>query len=211
MKISKKMKLAIGILCVFMAIHLFYSESVNAASGSAYVAFNTDLGIGNSPSINTILDNMGYSVNYQMNPSVSDMRTYLSSPQKVAYIHTHGNAGYITANGGSCLYADTITSGPSKLVYLSACYSANTGSRGNLRTKFQNLGTDASVTFSSTISAYTENDGINLIDKLAFIYMSNGYSVGDAFVTARATVYSSASSFYGSDSVVITGYSQTIN
>jgi len=194
---------------------LFVTSVVFAAS-SAKVYYNSSLSKGRTDTIKNRLNSMGYSSSRSSDPSISTVKSAFGS-NAVVHILTHGGAGVLvcsngnlTANAVSSYYGSSGLSG-TKLIFLEACEAGRSSSTdGHFPSVFSNKGAKSSVSFTTTISASSDTNGIHYFSEQVYYYLQNSYSVSDAVKYAKTATYGLYGKYYGAESVTVYGGSTKI-
>ena len=140
------------------------------------------------------------------------MDNTLSGIHKVVFIKTHGNQdnSRLTCSNGY-LYPSDVTSSGIDFAYLEACYSSvHATGVTSFRQRMQNLGVPMTVGFMDSVTYYTQSDGINFFSYRTFYYLSNGYLLNAAIISARNNLYSMYNTYFGTDLVEYTGVFSTL-
>ncbi|MBQ2857417.1 MAG: hypothetical protein IJE78_09915 [Bacteroidaceae bacterium] len=212
------------LLCVTLSLSIF-ATTVSAASGTCEVFYFNECGVGpgGTASIQSSLQNMGYTANRYADTHAYYVRRTMHQ-DKVFAIVTHGSPGRVYCGENTTMSAAAVSNDDANyslaawfgrdslqgvsFVYYGACQSANTDSSyGNLLTYTTTglLGAKSALGFTENVwdphTAYYEG-------KL-FSYLGNGYSVNLSNILARSATYNYYGSYGEVDSAVISGDSST--
>ena len=90
---KKRLKKTIGFLMIlcFLAV----SNRASAATGICKVFYLSELGAGQTVSINASLNSAGYTASVTANPTVNTLTNALMGSSKILYVHTHGAPGLL--------------------------------------------------------------------------------------------------------------------
>ncbi len=196
----KKLK---KLVVVSVVLSVLISNISIAASGSAVVYYQNNIGHGHVNRVCTLLKEMGYSVGN----TVVTKQTFLNSLNSKKIVH---NISHGTDTGGLCLsdatlYPSDITDSCSslKFVLLESCWSSAPARQIYI------LGASCAVGFDQTVTAGTDNDGIHLYSSYLFGYAKTN-NIKDSAAYAMSTLYNTSGYYYGSNSSVVYGGNTTI-
>ena len=150
----------------------------------------------------------GYSQSIYEDGSVNQFRLALINDD-VIFIHSHGAPGLFTLSlntqvSGTMISTMSFSSG-TKLVYISACKSGQSGTLGNVCDALKNKGVDAVVAFKENVGATTDTNGIHRFNSIVVYKLVNGYTIKEAMELAKKQIYSESEKYWGADSYVIYG------
>ena len=217
------------LVTIFSAILLsvFLSSNVFAASGYARVYYFTGtgaLGSGTTSTISSYLTNMGYSSARGLNNTVSTITSAFSS-REVVHILCHGYYADSTHKGGGLqcvpgslnpvdwIWANNLTNSMSQaeLFFFESCYSGCTNpSNGRLDSTCIGLGAQSTIAFVNEITASSSSDGIHYFSQRVYYYLGQGYDITTSVYYAQTNTINMYGSYYGADSCVVQGGSNTI-
>lgn len=201
---KKRFKVGIAIVLLLATV---FSQAIFAASGLAKVYYNTNLSIGTTTNIRSILSNMGYTATQAVNPSPTVVLNAFGD-SKVVHVLSHGAPGTIAMVNGS-VTANQIRNKYSSLstqfVFLEGCQMASSSSsNGDLDDTLYGLGVKCTLAFRNNVSASTDSDGVHYFAHLLYQDInSNNWSVSTSAATAMSTLYNRYGNYYGVDSMVI--------
>ncbi len=215
------------ILLIFILIALFSFQPVYAATGNAavyYFTYTGSLFAGQTSSIQSYLQNTGYSTTRSANQSALNIRNSIGQ-NKIIHIWAHGQAGaqtcanstYLTAdyNNPTIYYAlNYYTSLPScKLIFFEGCSTANySNTYGDLDNyAYYSKGVDSTIAYSNTIYVTSEGWGCTYFSMMVYSYAcNNSYNISNATTSALSDTYLLYGQYYGTNSVVVRGGSTFI-
>lgn len=221
MRISKRLLAYILCLAVFIST---MAVTAYAASGTCEVFYFNEYGVGagGTASIQTSLNNMGYTANRYADTHAYYVRRTMDQ-DKVFAIVTHGAPGYVVCGDGTTMSAKAVPDnddnyslaawfGADKLegmlfAYYGACDSADTSSTyGNLLTyTTDTLGAQCALGFEESVY----DSHATYYEAKLFSYLEKGYSVNLSNILARSATYNNYGSYGEVDSAVISGTSAT--
>ena len=211
------------LLCVTLSLSIF-ATTVSAASGTCEVFYFNECGVGpgGTASIQSSLQNMGYTANRYADTHAYYVRRTMHQ-DKVFAVVTHGAPGLIACGEDTTMSAKAVSSDDANyslaawfgedslqglsFAYYGACESALTDTTyGNLLTYTTGLlGAKCALGFSEVVW----DPYVTYYETKLFSYLGNGYSVNLSNILARSATYNTYGTYGEVDSAVISGDSST--
>lgn len=191
---------------------LLVSTFVYAASTAKVYYNNASLSVGTTSSIRNRLTSMGYTTSRASIPTKATLLSDLGS-NAVIHVLSHGGNDIVTCSNGSLSgtevraeYFDDLGLSNTEFVFLECCYAGN-----SLAGRISSCGAQSVIGFKNEVTAGSDSNGIHYFADRVYSYLYNSYSVSTSVSSARMELYQLQGSYYGADSVVIYGGSNTIN
>ena len=199
-------------ISIILLMIFLYSILGIAASGTAHVYYNSSLSVGTTSAINGMLSNIGYSASRSANPTVSTLKSSLSSA-KLVHVLSHGSAGSTVCSNGSLAQTDIGSTSNLKFAFMETCNSGTAAANGKSTAgTIKSNGATAVIGFDSTISAGTSSDGCHYFAHVFYSGACNsGYTVTQAASSALSQLYSRYGSYYGCQYYVVFGGNNRID